>query len=74
MKKVKSSITHHSLEVYVSPAMTSSSLHPERKIGRHGSDAAMLLWSMHACRVAMHLSCAWVSFRLYLIQTLDCTF
>jgi len=42
LRKVKSSITHHSLEVYVAPATTSSSLQPERKMGRHGSDSAML--------------------------------
>ena len=36
-KKVKTSMTHHSLEQYVFPATTSSVWQPARKTGRHAS-------------------------------------
>ena len=47
-EKVKSSMTHHSLEQYVGPATTSSVWQPARKTGKQASDCWMLFWSMHA--------------------------
>mmetsp|Transcript_25790 Transcript_25790/g.76511 ORF Transcript_25790/g.76511 Transcript_25790/m.76511 type:complete len:291 (-) Transcript_25790:711-1583(-) len=46
-RKVKSSMTHQSRDDQLGPARMTSVWQPARKIGRHGSDASMLAWSMH---------------------------